>query len=353
MVPDGRAWRARARRAIALVAILAGAAVVAVSCSREVPGRAPRAKTIAYDPANDPLVNPPELFASYDPEAAELDATNIRRFVSSPTTLNPIFNVLWQDHHLHTMLYTQLIRRKADMDYEWNPEIVESVEESPDHLTFTVHLDPGGALAGRQAVDRARHRVLVRADQRRSRAGAVLQTGGVAPGVRDSARRSHRPVRAPRGDRDAPARHAVPGDREARLRPTGGAAPGPDAARQHVLVPSRPRPRGRQRRLQVRGMEDRRPDRGRALGGLPVHQAAVPASRDQDPARPQRGAAPVQEGPAPRDTALGAAVLDPDQRRRFPARRRQGAGAAADRVVAGVESRGAIRSSPTCACGAR
>ena len=69
------------------------------------------------------------------PSSPSSDATNICRFVASPTTLNPIFNVMWQDHHLHTMLYLQLIRRGADMDVEWNPEIVESVEESPDHLT--------------------------------------------------------------------------------------------------------------------------------------------------------------------------------------------------------------------------
>jgi peptide/nickel transport system substrate-binding protein len=124
------------------VAILVVAAVVAASCSREVPGRAPRAKTIAYDPRVDPLVNPPELFADYAPELAELDATGVRRFVASPTTLNPIFNVMWQDHHLHTMFYLQVVRRRADMDVEWNPEVVESVEESPDHLTFTVHLNP-------------------------------------------------------------------------------------------------------------------------------------------------------------------------------------------------------------------
>ena len=189
-------------------------------------------------------------------------------------------------------------------------------------------------------MDRARHRVLVRADQRRSRAGAVLQAGGVAARVGARARRPHRPVRAPRGDRDAAARHAVPGDREARVRCARGAAQGPDAALEHVLVPPRARPRGRQRRLQVRRVEDGRPDRGRALGGLSVHQAAVQASRAQDPARPQRRAAPVQEGPAPRDAALGAAVRDPDQRRRVPASRRQGARAAAHRVVAGVEPQG-------------
>ena len=109
--------------------------VSAVSCSREVPGRAPRAKTIAYDPAIDPLVNPPELFAAYDSRARRARTPPTSAASSaSPTTLNPIFNVMWQDHHLHTMLYLQLVRRRADMDVEWNPEVVESVEESADHL---------------------------------------------------------------------------------------------------------------------------------------------------------------------------------------------------------------------------
>jgi peptide/nickel transport system substrate-binding protein len=121
--------------------LLAALLLAAGACSREVPGRAPRAPRVVYDPAADPLVNPPELFASYDPELAEVDATNVRRFGGSPTTLNPIFNVLWQDHHLHGMFYINPIRRNADMDVAWNPEVVDSVEESDDHLTFTVHLN--------------------------------------------------------------------------------------------------------------------------------------------------------------------------------------------------------------------
>jgi peptide/nickel transport system substrate-binding protein len=129
-------------RWIAVAAILVAAVALSSSCSREVPGRAPRARTVAYDPDRDPLVNPPELFAAYDPDLAERDATNIRRFGASPTTLNPIFNVLWQDHHLHGMLYINPLRRRADMEVEWNPEVVEAVEESPDHRTFTVHLNP-------------------------------------------------------------------------------------------------------------------------------------------------------------------------------------------------------------------
>jgi peptide/nickel transport system substrate-binding protein len=132
----------RSVRAVAALAILGGAVVVCLSCSREVPGRATRERTIAYDPANDPLVNPPELFADYDADLAEPDATNIRRFAVSPTTLNPIFNVLWQDHHLHGMFYLQPLRRRADMEVEWNPEVVVAAEESPDQRTFTVHLNP-------------------------------------------------------------------------------------------------------------------------------------------------------------------------------------------------------------------
>src|SRR5262245_6295188 len=94
---------AASRRAVSSrrAALVAFALLASLSCSREVPGRGPRATRIAYDPAQDPLVNPPELFAAYDPGQAEADATNIRRFAGSPTTLNPIFNVLWQDHHLH------------------------------------------------------------------------------------------------------------------------------------------------------------------------------------------------------------------------------------------------------------
>ncbi|HVR28448.1 MAG TPA: ABC transporter substrate-binding protein [Thermoanaerobaculia bacterium] len=118
------------------------ALIALAACWREVPGRGPRTEAARYDPASDPLVNPPSLFASYDPESAEHDATNVRRFIISPTTLNPIFNVVWQDHHMHGMLYINPVRRNAEMEAVWNPEVVVSAEESEDHRTFTVRLDP-------------------------------------------------------------------------------------------------------------------------------------------------------------------------------------------------------------------
>lgn len=128
------------------VLMLFAAAAVGVACSRQVPGRAVESEPVAaYDPERDPLVNPPELFAPFpedQPELAEPDPTLVRRLVNSPTLLNPIFSILWEDHALHGQLFVNPFRRNREMEFEINPEVVPSWEESEDHLTFTLRLDP-------------------------------------------------------------------------------------------------------------------------------------------------------------------------------------------------------------------
>ncbi len=119
-----------------------------LSCSREVaPGLSDQSsRQVIYDVTKDPLVNPPQLFEPLpedDPEAASTDATLIRLTGSSPTNLNPIFNNLWVDHHVRVLLFTSPFRRLASMETVVNDDMVESYEESEDHLEFTIHLKPG------------------------------------------------------------------------------------------------------------------------------------------------------------------------------------------------------------------
>lgn len=121
---------------------------IVLGCSGEVSRSQPEdvSEYTIYDVAKDPFVNPPQLFEPFpedNPEAAEIDATLIRRTGNSPTNLNPIFNNLWVDHHVRVLLFTSPFRRLGTMEIVVNDEMVESYEESKDHLEFTIHLKPG------------------------------------------------------------------------------------------------------------------------------------------------------------------------------------------------------------------
>ncbi|MEE2775783.1 MAG: ABC transporter substrate-binding protein [Acidobacteriota bacterium] len=128
-----------------VAALVAATCLVVSACSREVPGTRPDGGEHSYDVNADPLVNPPGLFEPYpetDPTRAGADATVYRRVDADPTTLNPIFNVPWQDHYMHILLFLNPIRRGVDLIEKFNPTVVESWEESEDHRVFTVNLRP-------------------------------------------------------------------------------------------------------------------------------------------------------------------------------------------------------------------
>ena len=123
-----------------------GLALLVPGCSSEVPGQTSEERPV-YEPAADPWINPPflsEPFPTENPELAEADATIIRRIDGNPTSLNPIFNLPWQDHYMHGLLFVNPFHRHASMEFEPNVAdgVVLSWEESDDHKTFTVELNP-------------------------------------------------------------------------------------------------------------------------------------------------------------------------------------------------------------------
>ncbi len=139
---DGRATR---ERPWLTWSVIFGSAALALACSSEVPGRRPAESAPVYDPLQDELVNPSFLFDPYpvdNPDLVDHDATLKRHIGGDPTTLNPIFNVPWQDHYMHFLLFLNPIRRNRELVTEINPTVVESWEESENHRTFTLKLRP-------------------------------------------------------------------------------------------------------------------------------------------------------------------------------------------------------------------
>ena len=100
---------------------------------RSISARVDGGAAATADWAADPLVNPPSLATLFDqnlPEAAAADATLVRRFVSSPTTLNPIFSGIWEDYYVGALLYSGLFRRLQSMELEPDPNVVVDYQES-------------------------------------------------------------------------------------------------------------------------------------------------------------------------------------------------------------------------------
>lgn len=98
-----------------------------------------------YDPANDPLVNPPSLFEPLptDPGAIAEGETLYRNCEGNPSTLNPIFQSSTYEFYLSDMLFSGIFAFDEKMNWTINHDIVESVEESPDQLTYVVKMKDG------------------------------------------------------------------------------------------------------------------------------------------------------------------------------------------------------------------
>lgn len=99
----------------------------------------------AYDPHQDPFVNPERMFE--EPPADEsqiaLDETLFRNLDGNPGSLNPLFQSSTFEFEVLEMLFTGLFTFGSDMKFRVNDEVVASFEESPDHLVYTVRLKPG------------------------------------------------------------------------------------------------------------------------------------------------------------------------------------------------------------------
>lgn len=99
----------------------------------------------AYDPALDPIVNPAQLFeqAPEQADAIASDETLVRYMSGNPNSLNPVFTSSVQDGQAQGLLYNSLFTFDKNMIWGVNEDIVESYEESEDHLVWTVKMKPG------------------------------------------------------------------------------------------------------------------------------------------------------------------------------------------------------------------
>ncbi len=100
-----------------------------------------------YDPAADPLSDPPQLRELYPvsaPERVVGDTTIVRHDFSQPATLNPLFPSgaasAWT---MFGMLFEWLVIRQGDpSDYAWNTNVVLDARPSDELLSVTVDLNP-------------------------------------------------------------------------------------------------------------------------------------------------------------------------------------------------------------------
>ncbi len=99
----------------------------------------------AYDPTNDPLVNPAGLFepASDDPAAIASDDTLYLQLSGSPNTLNPLFVSSTYEFTVVDLLFSGPFLFNKEMAWGVNDEFVESYEESADLTEFSVRLREG------------------------------------------------------------------------------------------------------------------------------------------------------------------------------------------------------------------
>jgi len=112
-------------------------------CKKPTPGSS--SGDTAYDPAKDPLVNPPSVFEEPPEDLSKVD-TNQTLYIQldgNPNTLNPLFVSSLYEFTVVDVLYDGLFSFDKDMAWFVNEDMVESFEESEDHTTFIVKIKPG------------------------------------------------------------------------------------------------------------------------------------------------------------------------------------------------------------------
>ena len=99
----------------------------------------------AYDPRNDPLVNPASLLQPPPEDRSKVDdeQTLLLHLGGSPSTLNPIFGSSAQDQMVNSMLYTGLFTFDRNLMINLNDELVQSIDESEDHTEYTIKMKSG------------------------------------------------------------------------------------------------------------------------------------------------------------------------------------------------------------------
>ena len=98
-----------------------------------------------YEPGDDPLVNPAELFEPRPMDLAKIarDEELCIRLDREPGTLNPLFVADRSGFVLVNALFTGLFQVGSDMSLQINREMVESFAESADHREVLVRLKAG------------------------------------------------------------------------------------------------------------------------------------------------------------------------------------------------------------------
>lgn len=109
----------------------------------------------AYDPRTDPLVNPASMLEVMPEDRSMIDEDDTLKWHlnGSPNTLNPIFVSSMYDFTVVDVLFAGLFTFNAKMEWEVNEHVVESIEESADHTTFTVKMKPGLTWQDGEAFD--------------------------------------------------------------------------------------------------------------------------------------------------------------------------------------------------------
>ncbi len=124
-------------------AVAAAAVMMFAGCRKPVPTSRP--SEAAYDPRTDPLVNPPALLepAPADASLMESDETLFLHLDGSPNTLTPLFLSTGVEQHVAGTIFTGPFTIDKDMKWRLDEDVVESFEESGDHMEFTLRLKPG------------------------------------------------------------------------------------------------------------------------------------------------------------------------------------------------------------------
>ena len=128
--------------AVSLIAVLC-ILVGFTGCRKPAPQDSDDSKS--YDPASDPLVNPPSLFEPppEDLSQIETEETLYLQLLGSPNTTQPIFVSSTYDFNVVDVLNIGLFTFGKDLQWRLNDELVESFEESEDHTTFNLKIKPG------------------------------------------------------------------------------------------------------------------------------------------------------------------------------------------------------------------
>jgi peptide/nickel transport system substrate-binding protein len=114
-----------------------------VGCGKPSGTSEPRTN-VAYNPDDDPLVNPPSVFEKIPEDSSGVDtnATLYLNLSGSPQNLNPIFASSGYEMRVGSVLYESPFTFDAEMNWKINTTWVERYEESPDHLSATLKLKP-------------------------------------------------------------------------------------------------------------------------------------------------------------------------------------------------------------------